>query len=245
MDELQNKISGILLSDAHCHVDFPRESTVSKRLVCAAKEEHWDALSRLPQSDIPFFGIHPWHIDQNTDLPSIANALRKKLAAIPKAGVGEIGLDRLRDKNISSLSRNAFTLQLSIAKEFHRPAVLHGAKCWGEVVKECKQHAPDIPAFLFHGFSRSAGLIPDIIKINGFISVTASVLNDHAVNYRDLVKELPITSLLIETDGEAANAAELPPISAIYDKVAALRKISVSELAAQTEANLRNFLRFQ
>ncbi len=242
MNEFQNNITDNHFIDAHCHVDFPKESNVSQRLVCAAKMDDWDALSCLPENDTPFFGIHPWYVNQNTDLPTTEKALREKLITLPNAGVGEIGLDRLRDKNISTASRNAFAMQLSIAKEFHRPVVLHGAKCWGEVVKECSQYSDGIPSFLFHGFSRSAGLIPDITKINGFISVTAAVLNDHAVNYRDLVKELPLTSLLIETDGEAEKAASIPPISAVYNKVAELRGMSIGELAAQIETNLRNFL---
>ncbi len=232
-------------TDAHCHVDFPKDNTVAQRFVCAAKTGDWEAISKLPETDIPFYGIHPWYIEADTDLQKTGAALREILKEHPEAGVGEIGLDRLRDKNISAVSREALALQLSLAKEFRRPVVLHGTKCWGEVVKACEPFSDGIPSFLFHGFSRSAGLIPDIKKLNGFISVTAAVLNDHAVNYRNLVKELPIESLLIETDGEASKAADIPPVSAVYEKVAELRGVSLEELSAQININAENFIRFQ
>ena len=124
------------------------------------------------------------------------------LGTDPSLGVGEIGLDRLKDKTITPIQREAFTAQLELAAEMGRPVALHGAKCWGEVVKAICPYAGRIPAFLFHGFSRSDGLLPDIVEVNGFIGVGKAVLNDHAVNYRELVKKIPLDRLLIETDGE-------------------------------------------
>ena len=138
-----------------------------------------------------FFGTHPWNAD-SFDEP----VLRARLAADSSAGVGEIGLDRLRERDIPQRMRDVFAAQLEIAAELQRPVVLHGAKCWGEVVKACLPFAGRIPAFLFHGFSRSDGLLPDIIKLNGYVSVGAAVLNDHAVNYRELVKKIPSGRLL-------------------------------------------------
>ena len=162
--------------------------------------------------------------------PTIQNLL-----ANPKAGVGEIGLDRLKCRAIPPLMREVFEAQLALAFDLRRPVVLHGAKCWGQVVAavkvqsacaakplvlsrgkaalvqgaDAKHPAPSTSAagakapgtrFLFHGFSRSDGLIPDIVKLNGFISVGPAVLNDHAVNYRELVKKIPLDRLLVETD---------------------------------------------
>ena len=65
-----------------------------------------------------------------------------------------------------------------------------------------------IPAFLFHGFSRSAGLLPEIVALNGFVSVGPALLNDHAVNYRDMVKDLPLDRVLLETDKDWSSPLE-------------------------------------
>ena len=147
-----------------------------------------------------FYGLHPWQAIELGEAALLP--LRENLSTDPHAGVGEIGLDRLKEKTISLAQRTAFAAQLEIAAEFKRPVVLHGAKCWGEVVAACRPYAGRIPAFLFHGFSRSGGLLPDIAALNGFVGIGAALLNDHAVNYRTLVREVPIERVLVETDAD-------------------------------------------
>ncbi len=216
------------MTDAHCHCT--RGDT--RHLLCEPFSGEAGA------DDVVFYGTHPWEYENWRG----ADVLRARLAANPRAGVGEIGLDRLKEKNIPQQMRDAFAEQLVVAAEFRRPVVLHGAKCWGEVVAACRPYQGKIPAFLFHGFSRSGGLIPEIVALNGFISVGPAILNDHAVNYRKLVCEIPLDRLLVESDATAENAAEVPRIDEIAAKLAALRSIPLSDLTAQLEDNLNRFL---
>ena len=189
------------MTDAHCHVSCG-DPSVREFLVGR-----------------DFFGIHPWETLEERETErvkrKVEGELRSNLLANPKAGVGEIGLDRLKVRDIPPLMREVFESQLALAFELRRPVVLHGAKCWGQVVsavKRARTSGPGVapaslstadcrlPTFLFHGFSRSDGLIPDIVALGGFISVGPAVLNDHAVNYRELVKKIPLDRLLVETD---------------------------------------------
>ena len=94
---------------------------------------------------------------------------------------------------------------------------------------------------IFHGFSRSDGLIPDIVALNGYISVGPAVLNDHAVNYRELVKKIPIERLLVETDRTLENAAECPSVHDVAAEVAKLRGLSFAELERLTDENAERF----
>ena len=137
--------------------------------------------------------------------------------------------------------RETFIAQLELAARFRRRVVLHGAKCWGKVVAECRRHIGVIPAFLFHGFSRSGGLLGDMDALNGFVSVGPAVLNDHAVNYRELVKKIPAEMLLLETDRTVENEAECPAIEEIARKVAELRGLSFKELEVLIERNAERF----
>ena len=196
----------------------------------------------LPDREIRFVGLHPWQVDAG-ERGDVASAIR----ADASIGVGEIGLDRLHSKTISSAQREMFEHLLAVAAECVRPVVLHGAKCWGEVVKACQAHRGRIPAFLFHGFSRSTGLLPDIFALNGFVGVGAAVLNDHAVNYRDMVRDLPLERLLIETDGnddarDEKGASRVSTLEQIYAKVAELRELDVAALQAQMSANAARFV---
>ena len=213
------------MTDAHCHVS------------CG------DASVREFLIGRDFFGVHPWGCLGGLGGLGGSGGLEGVLAARRGVGVGEIGLDRLKERDISPLMRKTFEVQLELAAKYARPVVLHGAKCWGEVVKACQPYVGRIPAFLFHGFSRSDGLIPDIVKLNGFVSVGPAVLNDHAVNYRKLVQKIPADRLLVETDRTVENAGDCPPVGAVAAKLAELRGLSLAELEAFVDANADRFVR--
>jgi TatD DNase family protein len=198
----------------------------------------YPAYLRTPDGETPFHGIHPWQADDSFDLDTI----RTLLIADPSSGVGEIGLDRLKTKTIPDTQRAIFAQQLALAAELRRPVVLHGAKCWGEVVATCRPYKGRIPAFIFHGFSRSAGLLPEIFSINGYVSIGPALLNDHAINYRALVKELPSDRILIETDMDYSLPENDPDetLRQIVSTLAVLRGESdPSALAARLADNAR------
>ena len=226
------------MTDAHCHVSCG-DPSVREFLVGR-----------------DFFGVHPWETLEKRGIegPEVAGDLRFRLIANPKAGVGEIGLDRLKVRDIPPLMREVFEAQLALAFELRRPVVLHGAKCWGQVVAAVRalnsrqpltqtikqSNNQTLPPLLFHGFSRSDGLVPEIVKLNGFISVGPAVLNDHAVNYRELVKKIPLDRLLVETD--RTSSSDSPSISDVLSKTAELRGISAAELEKITDENADRFL---
>ena len=273
------------MTDAHCHVSggdpSVREFLIGREFVGL---HPWDVKPEgivnhgLPRintdcghasQSVPI-RVHPW-------LSKIEGRLREQLAANPRLGVGEIGLDRLKSRDISPQMRAVFEAQLRVALELGRPVVLHGAKCWGQVVKTLQtsqtlqtfqtfqtfqtsqtfqtfqtsqtfQTAQTPQTFLFHGFSRSDGLLPDIVALNGYVSVGPAVLNDHAVNYRALVKKIPLDRLLVETDRDCDPASLLNPLTGaplsvrdVLAKTAELRGLSPAELEAITDANAMRF----
>ena len=209
------------MTDAHCHV----RGGERRHFICG----------EAGVGDVAFCGVHPWDAREDTDV----SWLDAKLAADTTAQVGDIGLDRLREREISPAMLRVFKEQLEIAAKRSRAVVLHGAKCWGEVVKAVRPYAGRIPAFLFHGFSRSDGLLPDIVEVNGFIGVGKAVLNDHAVNYRELVRKIPFDRLLIETDGEdLPDADRSSTLAEIFSKTAELTSVTESQI----DSNLAVFI---
>ena len=218
------------MTDAHCHVSC---GDASVRELIVGRD---------------FFGLHPWECLSGVHLPGdVEKTLREHLSENAWAGVGEIGLDRLKVKTIPPAMREVFETQLKVAVDMGRSVVLHGAKCWGQVVDAVRRSLNNASlngnrvTFLFHGFSRSDGLIPDIVALNGYVSVGPAILNDHAVNYRELAKKIPADRLLVETDRTAENAAACPSVSDVIAKLAEIRGIDASALEAQTDANADKF----
>ena len=138
------------MTDAHCHVSYG-DSSVRELLIGR-----------------DFFGVHPWDAVDGTsgttgttgtsetsrasvpDIPVVPDvsflaSLRANLLDHPNAGVGEIGLDRLKSRDIPPLMREVFEAQLALALELRRPVVLHGAKCWGQVVTTVCRHLSHSP----------------------------------------------------------------------------------------------------
>lgn len=220
-----------VLTDCHCHVT----GAAKRHFICEPSS------ASLGERDVVFYGYHPWQASEIALDESMAD-LRRRIAANRHAGVGEIGLDRLRERNISPEMRNLFAAQLQIAAEFSRPVVLHGAKCWGEVYKVCREYKDKIPAFLFHGFSRSSGLIPDIVALGGYISIGPALLNDHAVNYRQMASLIPLDRTLVETDTTTSEKGLENMLDEIVDMLARLRNIKKEKLVIQLEENADCFI---
>ena len=212
------------MTDAHCHVSAG-DPAIREFLVGR-----------------DFFGIHPWDAAVVGDVHAAIAGLRERLIASPRAGVGEIGLDRLREREIPPAMHELFLAQLRLARELSRPVVLHGAKCWGRVVKAVAEVGETRYAFLCHGFSRSDGLIPEIVRLNGYISVGPAVLNDHAVNYREMVRRIPLDRLLVETDRDAPPDGADVSVRAVLAKTAELLGVPAEELEARTDENAARFV---
>ena len=77
------------------------------------------------------------------------------------------------------------------------------------------------------------------MKLGGFISVGPAILNDHAVNYRELVKKIPLDRLLVETDRTSSDS---PSISDVLAKTADILNLSATELERITDENTDCFL---
>ena len=124
------------MTDAHCH--FAADST-TRHFICLDSTDDFSAAGEsaalLP--NLYFFGIHPWQT-LNCLAPDdfISKRLEPFLAALEHqfttacgpAGIGEIGLDRLKCREVSPLMREVFTRQLALAAHFNKPVILHGAK---------------------------------------------------------------------------------------------------------------------
>ena len=223
------------MTDAHCHVSGGEPGV--RELIIGRD----------------FVGIHPWEtLAADFDAQARLAEVEARLTANPALGVGEIGLDRMKTREIPEVMRTVFARQLEMAIRLNRPLVLHGAKCWGQVV-EAVRREKNTRGMLFHGFSRSGGLIPDIVALGGYISVGPAILNDHAVNYRELVKRIPRERLLIETDrdtalaagevaiGEVAEGKGAPTLGEVAEGVAKVLGVTVAELEALTDDNAARF----
>src|SRR5438477_18936 len=68
---------------------------VGRAVVNGTREDDWPAVAALAAAQpwvLPSFCLHPWYAPKRT--ANWLDGLRQQLDAHPRAGVGEIGLDR-------------------------------------------------------------------------------------------------------------------------------------------------------
>ena len=78
--------------------------------------------------------------------------------------------------------------------------------------------------------------------MNGYISIGSALLNDHAVNYRDLAKRIPQDRILVESDATAENASEAPSAESVAEFLATIRGVPRDEFFVLLDDNASRFL---
>lgn len=256
--------------DAHAHLQDPRladsfdewvhrahAAQVTGVCSCGTTPDDWSATEALARQHFPFilipgFGVHPWYVRHLPD--DWQQRLEAFIDRNPVGVIGEIGLDGLNEEIPHDLQEKVFMRQLDLAERIRRPVVLHGARAWGRLLEQLTPFARKLPGFVVHGFSGSAEILKQILNMGGYISISGSVCNRNATKIRTIVKEIPSSQLLIETDapdlfpcggtsvGMNANGKPLNHpgnLTVIANEIAALRGLSTDELSDLTSANAR------
>jgi TatD DNase family protein len=174
---------------------------------------------------LPSYGLHPWNLGNATS--RWRDELRRRLDADPRAGVGEIGLDRWildrarpDDPRLAGLrrapldeQREAFRWQLALAAERDRPVTIHCIDAWGALHAVLRTTARPARGFLLHAYGGSAAMAREFASMGGYFSFNGYFLGERQAAKRAVFAGLPPERLLVETD---APAMPLPPPHRAY-----------------------------
>jgi TatD DNase family protein len=194
----------------------------------------------------PALGWHPWHLSES----GIARNLGFIEAHIGQAvAVGEVGLDyhkRVREKADKGLQQEALRGLLRIARDHHKPALIHSRYAWRDALTLVEE--AQLEKAVFHWYTGTSSVLRDIVSHGYHISATPAV--EYHEEHRRAVKEIPLERLLLETDAPVVyrRGSEHEFTSGPADVVrslrgaAALKGVSEAEIAqATTENALRLF----
>ncbi len=211
------------LPDAHTH---PTASGDGYRFICCAAAQDMPQAAALAAADaVPFFGIHPWHIQEQTWRAHMAQAERF-LQAFPCAGVGETGLDKCRCGIAPlTLQKEVLHAHLQLARQYERPVTLHCCRAWGALTEILTAY-PGIKAVL-HGWT---GTIPvKNLPTGSLLSIGIREADKHP----GLIKSIPARMLALESDGRPDTLPRL------YRLAADQLNMSVPQLAQLIAENMR------
>jgi TatD DNase family protein len=223
--------------DAHQHLHFDQltshrevimrdlaASHVKGIVVNGTNEDEWPVVAALAKAHkivVPSLGVHPW--DAGNRSPDWLAKLRAALAATPRAGVGEIGLDRWLlelqpdDPRVAGLRAapleeqvEVFATQLELASEFDRAPSIHCVQAWGALHETLKKARLPARGFLLHGYAGSAELIRNFIELGAYFSFNLQLLEPRHKSRLENFRQIPVKRLLVETD-----APTKPPAGAL------------------------------
>ncbi|MDH5451118.1 MAG: TatD family hydrolase [Candidatus Bathyarchaeota archaeon] len=186
-------------------------------------------------------GIHPHNASQFN--PKVLDKLRE-LSENPKVvAIGEIGLDYYRNLSPKQAQKKAFEAQLFLTKELELPVVIHDREAHADTLKMLSKFKEKINVVM-HCFSGSREMAEDCVQSNFHISFAGPVTFPNSYKLQDIAKWVDLNKMVLETDspwlapqemrGKRNEPAFLPFIAR---KIAALKGISVDELAKATTGN--------
>lgn len=255
------------LTDTHCHLNYrlfehdldmvinrARQSNVKYILVpgidlaaCRLAVDLSDHYSDCYAT----VGIHPH--DANTWDAVAENELRI-LAQHPKVkAIGEIGLDYYRNLTDPKRQNEVFITQLALAAEMGKPVIIHSRDAdqdtWSRL---CEWHdhllTTNSPLALrpgvLHSYSGTLDRAFEAIERGFYIGVGGPVTFSNARTRQQIVSQLPLESILIETDApflaphpHRGQRNEPAYVGLVAEKIANLKQLPVSLVAEITTRN--------
>ena len=212
--------------DTHCHLDAPEfERNLSQALDSAVQNgvkaillptvkasdcDHVRVLASQYAETIPglvyTLGIHPLYIHQakESDITILKDQIEQSLSDPRFVGIGEIGLDYFVEGLDPQRQEWFFHAQLDLAAQYQLPVILHVRRSQDAILKALRPRK--IPGGIAHAFNGSFQQAEQFIGLGFKLGFGGAATYERALQIRRLLKELPIDSIVTETD-----APDIPP----------------------------------
>jgi TatD DNase family protein len=199
-----------MLVDSHAHLDDPafaadlpavldraRDAGVERIVTIGTSLESSRRAREIAESrpEVTFSpGIHPHEADRTHDLAEL-----RELARHPRAvAVGETGLDYVKNYSSVPNQKELFVRHLEVALEADKPVSIHCREAHADAYAILRAHAP--LRGVIHCFSGNAADAERYLSLNFYLSIAGPVTYPSAQALREVVGQLPLDRLLIETD---------------------------------------------
>jgi TatD DNase family protein len=206
-------------------------------------------------------GFHPTNLDKLSE-----NAFNKvkQLSSHPKVvAIGEIGIDYywVKEREERAFQHEALRRQLEFAASMHKPVIIHMREEddawfgqasidllrilgeWHKALRAENHPLAEKPGVL-HSFNGNLETAQKAMELNFCIGVTGPVTYKNAEEKRNIIKQLPITQLLIETDSpfltpvpHRGKRNEPAFVTYIADKIAEIHRTTREQVAEITSRN--------
>ncbi|WP_306523608.1 TatD family hydrolase [Rheinheimera sp.] len=245
--------------DSHCHLDrleleklgmdlpavlqAAKAQQVEHMLCVSVSLADFPAMAALvqnyPQVSVSC-GEHPLH---QTDVLDVA--LLQQLAADPKVvAVGETGLDYFYSPDTKQLQQEAFISHIEVANQLNKPLIVHTRDAKADTLAILRQYQAQRCGGVLHCFTEDWETAKAALDLGFYISFSGIMTFKNADPLREVVKQVPLDRLLIETDSPylapvpyRGKTNQPAYVSAVAAAVADIKGVSIEQLAKLTSEN--------
>lgn len=248
-----------LLTDSHCHLDFPDFSEEIEAVVARAraagvarmitistrvrKAEIYRGLAERFHEVWFTVGTHPHNAAEE---PEVTAEEIITLANHPRCvAIGEAGLDYHYDKSPRDRQAASFRLQIGAARSTGLPIVIHARAADDDMIDILEEEmAKGAFTGVLHCFSSGEALAQRGVALGLYLSFSGILTFRNSADIRAIAAKAPLDRLLVETD--APYLAPVPHRGKVNEPaftahtaavLAEVRGMPLAELAPILEAN--------
>ncbi|HRD08174.1 MAG: TatD family hydrolase [Saprospiraceae bacterium] len=210
----------IKIIDSHCHL-YSEELRHDWPSIIQRAEEAGVEYIMMPNVDgdsiqamlevetlysqcLPMMGLHPCSV--NEQYMEALQEIDEWFAKRSFYGVGETGIDLYWDKTWVEEQKICFDHQIGLAKELGLPVIIHSRDSLDLTISMIEERQHGALKGIFHCFTGTLEQAERIVDA-GFLMGIGGVLTYKNSNLPDVVKQLALSNLVLETD-----APYLPPV---------------------------------
>ena len=247
-----------MIIDSHCHLNMPdfkddietvianaKKCNIEGMLTICTKLEELDQIHRLSRKFNLWYsgGIHPCNIIKNVDIN--LDKIREHSKNSNFIGIGETGLDFFYSKKEKKEQLMSFNKHIEISRELDLPVIIHTRNADKEIISVIKKQYQAKPfKGLIHCFTASKEVAIEAISIGLLISISGIITFKNAIELRNIIREIPLSKLLIETDSpylapvpKRGKRNEPSFVKHTADYLANLKEIPIEKCIEKTNEN--------
>ncbi|MDR6885130.1 TatD family hydrolase [Bacillus sp. 3255] len=186
-----------------------------------------------------------WHpVDAIDMMPGDLEWIESLCAHEKVVAIGEIGLDYHWDKSPRDVQQRVFREQIALARKLRMPIVIHNRDAHHDILTILKEEKASEVGGIMHCFSGSWETAKQCLDMNFHISFGGPVTFKNAKQPKEVLAQVPLDRLLIETDAPyltphpfRGKRNESAYVRLVAETAAEIRGLTLEEIAEITTNN--------
>jgi TatD DNase family protein len=253
--------------DAHVHLSDPEYRGCVEEIIAEAKNANVIALvsnsmdlatskkslelaEQYSGMVYAALGIHPWNVNSLTEeeLQQTIELVSETKQHRAFVAIGEVGLD-FKYMNIWDKQLKVFNEMLRLAEKLDLPVIIHSRGTTAQIVEMLPSY--NLRRVLLHWFSNPISVLSKVVEKGYYITEGPPAAYSNGI--REVVRRIPLTNLLTETDGpvrffkspfngKRTSSAFVP---VVVRAIAEIKELDVEVVAEQIMRNFEDFFRIK